>query len=179
MPAERIALRGPRNEVTRSNARHPADPIPPDLLAQVLAERGGSYGFRMILIGSYFATQPFAQLAKHHGLLRDEFTVLGILSDYGDMSANVICAMSGRPKNSISRGVIRLTERNLIGGHVSPEDRRRVILSVAPEGRRIYAEALSLFDSRDQDMFGGLDAQELQQLDTLLAKVLAQWHRRR
>jgi DNA-binding MarR family transcriptional regulator len=164
--------------VTRSTPKKPAGPIPPELLARVLAERGGSYGFRMILIGSYFATQPFAQLAQHHGLLRDEFTVLGILSDYGDMSANVICAMSGRPKNSISRGVIRLTARKLIEGRESPDDRRRIILSVLPEGRRLYGEALSLFDSRDQEVFGGLEAWELQQLDALLAKVLAHWHQR-
>jgi len=164
--------------VTRSNPKKHAGPIPPELLARVLAEQGASFGFRMILIGSYFATQPFAKLAEHHGLLRDEFTVLGILSDYGDMSANVICAMSGRPKNSISRGVIRLTGRGLIKGRESPKDKRRTILTVEPAGRRLYMEALALFDSRDQEMFGGLDAQELQQLDTLLAKILARWHQR-
>lgn len=163
--------------MTRSNPENQPGPIPPDLLARVLGERGGSYGFRMILIGSYFAAQPFAQLARHHGLLRDEFTVLGILSDYGDMSANVICAMSGRPKNSISRGVIRLTERKLISGRENPDDKRRTILTVAPEGRSLYTEALSLFDSRDGEIFGGLNARELDQLDTLLAKILARWHR--
>jgi DNA-binding MarR family transcriptional regulator len=164
--------------VPPSNPRNQPGPIPADLLARVLAERGASFGFRMILIGSYFSTQPFAKLAEHHGLLRDEFTVLGILSDYGDMSANVICAMSGRPKNSISRGVIRLTARGLIKGRESPDDKRRTILSVEPEGRRLYTEALAIFDSRDQEIFGVLDDQELKQLDTLLAKILAGWHRR-
>jgi DNA-binding MarR family transcriptional regulator len=164
--------------VTRSNPRRPAGPIPPELLERVLAERGGSFGFRMILIGSYFATQPFTKLAEHHGLLRDEFTVLGILSDYGDMSAAVICAMSGRPKNSISRGVIRLTGRGLITGRESPDDKRRTILTVEPDGRRLYMKALELFESRDREIFGGLEARELKQLDTLLAKILARWHQR-
>jgi len=163
--------------VTRTPTTRPGS-IPPDLLAQVLDERGASFGFRMILIGSYFATQPFADLARHHGLLRDEFTVLGILSDYGEMSANVICAMSGRPKNSISRGVIRLTERKLIAGRDSPDDKRRVILTVLPEGRSLYAEALALFRSRDDEIFGGLAPDELELLDRLLAKILAGWHRR-
>jgi len=164
--------------VTRTPRAQPGS-IPPDLLAQVLDERGASFGFRMILIGSYFATQPFADLARHHGLLRDEFTVLGILSDYGEMSANVICAMSGRPKNSISRGVIRLTGQGLIAARPNPEDRRSVILSVEPEGRRLYGEALALFREREREMFGGLSPRELQSLDRLLAKLLSHWHGRR
>jgi len=160
---------------------HPPDtagPIPPELLERVLAEHGDWYGFRMILLGAYYSAEPFALLAKQHDLLRDEFTVLGILSDYGEMTANVICAMSGRPKNSISRAVIRLTERTLIDTRASVEDRRFVILSVRPKGRRLYEEALLLFRERESELFGSLSPREMQSLDRLLAKLLSNWHRR-
>lgn len=150
--------------------------IPPDLLGRVLAEQGDWYGFRMILIGSYYSTEPFARLAQDHGLLRDEFTVLGILSDYGETAANLICAMSGRPKNSISRGVIRLTAKKLIETRTDSADRRLVILSVTADGRRLYGEAAALFREREREMFGGLSARELRTLDRLLAKTLSHWH---
>jgi DNA-binding MarR family transcriptional regulator len=155
-----------------------AGPIPPELRQKVLAERGDWYGLRMILIGNYYSGPLFATLATTKRMLRDDFTILGYLSDYGEMSANVICAMSGRPKNSISRGVIRLTRDKLIEGRPSDADRRYVVLKVTPEGRALYAEAMALFREREKEMFGCLSARELQSLDRLLAKILRHWHER-
>jgi DNA-binding MarR family transcriptional regulator len=156
-----------------------AGPIPPELRDRVLAEHGDWYGLRMILIGNYYSGPLFAKLARTRGMLRDDFTILGYLSDYGEMTANVICAMSGRPKNSISRGVIRLTRSGSIEGRASPADRRYVVLSVTPKGRALYREAMALFREREKEVFGCLSAGEMQSLDKLLAKILRHWHQRK
>jgi DNA-binding MarR family transcriptional regulator len=152
--------------------------IPAELRQRVLAEGGEWFGLRMMLIGSYYSTEVFAQLAQDHGLLRAEFTILGYLSDYGEMTANVICAMSGRPKNSISRGVIRLTANKLITARPSDEDRRYVLLDVTDEGRALYMRALELFREREEALFGFLSRSDLAKLDGLLMKILANWHAR-
>lgn len=41
-----------------------------------------------------------------------------------NLTANIICALTGRPKNSISRGVIRLVRDGLITTSVDEADRR-------------------------------------------------------
>jgi DNA-binding MarR family transcriptional regulator len=156
-----------------------AGPIPPELRQKVLAEHGDWYGLRMILIGNYYAGPLFAKLAKTNGMLRDDFTILGYLSDYGEMTANVICAMSGRPKNSISRGVIRLIRNKMVEGRASTADRRYVVLSVTPAGRALYEQAMVLFREREKEMFGCLSAREMQTLDKLLSKILRSWHQRK
>jgi DNA-binding MarR family transcriptional regulator len=151
--------------------------IPEELRRRVLAEHGDWYGFRMILIGNYYSGELFATLQKRFGLLRDDFVILANLSDYGSMTANVICAMSGRPKNSISRGVIKLAGKGLIETEVDQADRRHVILTVTPEGRRLFEEVIVLFRNRERHMFGCLSSQEIAALDTILSKILDGWHR--
>jgi DNA-binding MarR family transcriptional regulator len=151
--------------------------IPEELRRRVISEHGDWYGFRMILIGNYYSGELFATLQKKLGLLRDDFVILAHLSDYGSMTANVICAMSGRPKNSISRGVIKLTRKGLIETEVDRTDRRHVILTVTPEGRRLFEEVIVLFRDREKRMFGCLTGQEITSLDAILSKILDSWHR--
>lgn len=151
--------------------------LPTDLRQRLIAEKDDWLGFRMILLGNYFAAPPFARLQKEYGLLRDEFVVLANLSNYGPLTANVICGLSGRPKNSISRGVIKLTNEGMITAKTDPSDRRNVILTITEKGRRLFKEAIELFREREEMIFGCLSAGETRTLDRLLAKILLNWHR--
>lgn len=152
-----------------------AERIPLALRERVLAEQGDWYSFRMILLGNHYSGPLFAALAKDHGLLRDDFLILAYLSDFGEMTANLIGALSGRPKNSISRSVIKLTGDKLIEARAGTQDRRYNILTVTPEGRGLYERTIALFRAREQEVFGCLTAQEKQSLDRLLTKLLANW----
>jgi len=149
--------------------------IPQDLQRRVLAERGDWYSFRMILIGNHYSGELFARLARDHGMLRDDFLILAYLSDFGEMTANLICALSARPKNSISRSVAKLAAGGLIETRISPQDRRHVLLNVTPEGRRMYEKTIALFRDREREVFGCLNSRERESLDRILAKILANW----
>lgn len=149
--------------------------IPPGLRERVLAEQGDWYSFRMILIGNHYSGELFAALAKDYDMVRDDFLILAYLSDFGEMTANLIGALSGRPKNSISRSVIKLTASKLIEARTGTEDRRYSFLSVTPEGRRRYEQTIALFREREKEVFGCLTVREKQSLDKILTKVLANW----
>jgi DNA-binding MarR family transcriptional regulator len=150
--------------------------LPEDLRLRLIAEKDDWIGFRMILLGNYFAAPPFSQLQKKYGLLRDEFVVLANLNNYGPLTANVICGLSGRPKNSISRGVIKLTSQEMITAKTDPSDRRNVILTITEKGRSLFEEAIDHFREREELIFGCLTAGEKRTLDRLLAKILLNWH---
>src|SRR5690606_38568012 len=78
------------------------------VLQTVLHERGDWFSFRVSLLGNYYWREITPQLSSRFGLLRDEYVVLAYLVDYGELTANVIAAVSSRPKNSISRAVASL-----------------------------------------------------------------------
>ena len=154
------------------------DDISEDLRRRVLGEHGDWYGFRMILIGNYYSGQIWTLLQKEFGLLRDEFAILANLHDYGPMTANVICAMTGRPKNSVSRGAIKLIRNGIVTATEDSSDRRHTILTITPEGEALFQKVIPFFRAREKEMFGCLTPAEIKSLDEILAKVLESWHGR-
>lgn len=149
--------------------------IPAELRAVLIRERGW-FGFRIALWGSYFTAPLFAEMGKRFGILKDEFAILASLYDYGSLSAKTICAITGRPKNSISRGVTRLLASGRIRSATNRLDRREAILTLGASGRRLYEQILPMCREREQLMLKGLTAQELAQLDEILAKLLNYYH---
>ena len=149
--------------------------IPAALRAVLMRERGW-FGFRIALWGSYFTAPLFAEMEKRFGILRDEFAILASLYDYGSLSAKTICAITGRPKNSISRGVTRLTASKRIRSTTNRLDRREAILTLLASGRRLYERILPMCRERERLMLEPLSDAELAQLDELLAKLLNYYH---
>lgn len=136
----------------------------------------GSLGFGVELWAEYFSAPLYADMYKRHGILRDEFAVLGSLYDCGSLSAKTICAITGRPKNSISRGVNRLIAAGRIKRVTNPDDRREAVLSLLAEGRRIYEKILPLCREREQALMTGLSQADLLSIDTLMMKLLVLYH---
>src|SRR5215471_15953408 len=112
-------------------------PISPELKA-LLDRQPDWLGFRMAGLGNYFTAPLYAEIEKRYGILKDEFIVLGNLYDCGSLSAKTICALTGRPKNSVSRGVARLLASGRIRSVVNEKDRREMHLSLLAEGRKLY-----------------------------------------
>jgi MarR family transcriptional regulator, temperature-dependent positive regulator of motility len=157
----------------RAPPRRPA--ISDELRAILIRERGW-FGFRIALWGSYFATPLFAEMQRRFGLLRDEFAILASLHDYGSLTAKTICVITGRPKNSISRGVTRLGKSGRIKSVINRADRREAILSLRADGRKLYRAILPLCREREQRMLRALTRRERRQLDRILAKLLNFYH---
>lgn len=151
--------------------------VPEALVERINSEHGDWYGPRFIVIGNLYALEPHAQMHAEFGLLPDDYTVLANVHDWGPMTANVICAITGRPKNSISRAVTRLADAGLL--HAAPDtgDRRRVNLSLTDEGRAVRDRVARHYRTREQQMFGFLSKTELEALDQLLLKILRHWGR--
>lgn len=149
--------------------------VPAELRERMKTEHGDWLGRRMVAIGNFYTYEPRQINAREHGLVEDEITVLGHLYDWGGSTANVICSLAGRPKNSISRAVNRLIDRAMIRTETDDADRRRSILTITDEGRALYERAISPFRAQEERMFGCLTKRETEQLDALLLKILRNW----
>jgi DNA-binding MarR family transcriptional regulator len=163
----------------RMSTKPPQDPersvVPPDLRRRMQTEHGGSYGFRFVTIANFFSYEPHGRMYAEFGLVGDDYTVLANLYEWGDMTANVIRTLTGRPKNSISRSVIKLVQEEMIDSKTDTKDRRRSILTITPKGRETYRKVMPIFQEQEQRMFSFLNAREQRNLDTLLLKILGNW----
>jgi len=126
--------------------------------------------------GEYFRAPLFAEMYKSFGILQDEFSVLASLYDCGNLTAKTISAITGRPKNSVSRGVARLLASGRIKSVTNPSDRRESFLSLRPDGRKLYEQLLPMCRRRERELLAGLTTTELASLDTLLMKMLLYYH---
>lgn len=136
------------------------------------------YGFRMIVLGNFYSSAPSAQVLQDFGLTRDEMSILASLHNWGGLTANIIVSLTGRPKNSISRGVLRLVRDGLVTSRIDEDDRRRSILTIEPSGTEIYERAAAVFLRREEEMFGCLTEAEMSALHIILGKLLQNWGKR-
>jgi DNA-binding MarR family transcriptional regulator len=67
----------------------------------------------------------------------------------------------------------RLVEQGLLDRRASPNDRRAQIVSLTAEGRRTFRAMARTHEDWIAQMFSGLDAAEIEQLMSLLAKTKA------
>lgn len=171
-------MSGERGSKARAHPPVPLDPrsVPDDLRQVMLRDKGQNFGFRMQVWANFFSGPLFAEIEKRFGILRDEFTVLGHLYDYGPMLATAITVLTGRPKNSISRSVNGLIAAGHISRRTNPKDRREAFLTIEPSGRALYEQLWPFCAARDRQMFQALDADDLAQLDQLLWKLLRSYH---
>jgi len=147
--------------------------IPAEFRRRMQTEHGGTFGDRMVLIGNFYSYGPRAAIAKKYGLMEDDLTILSSLCDWGDKTATVIAALASRPRNSISRAVIRLTALGFIQSRLDNTDRRKALLTVTPAGRELHDQALQPYQEREEWMFSVLTEDEREALDVILLKLLS------
>jgi DNA-binding MarR family transcriptional regulator len=113
--------------------------------------------------------------------LRDEFDVT--LPRF-DLMAQLDKAPNGMTLGELSQRMMvsngnvtglaeRLVEQGLLDRRASPNDRRAQIVSLTAEGRRTFRAMARTHEDWIAQMFSGLDAAEIEQLMSLLAKTKA------
>lgn len=142
------------------------------MLEKILAHDMGDAWRVSLFMNIYFA--PIVREFENvHEITQPEFTILYCCSLMPGIMAKDICDLTGRPQNSISRGVNRLIERQLIRQESSETDRRRKLLHLTKEGRLALKPLLRLHIARQKAMFSALNASELEAVRKIFDKLLA------
>lgn len=109
--------------------------------------------------------------ASRYGLSIHEWRTMAVLSDYEPLSAKEIVMRSGVDKVNISRAITCLQSRQFLERHVDPTDRRRALLRLTPQGKKIMRALLPLILDVEQQMLSALSPEEQAQLRHLMAKM--------
>ena len=75
--------------------------------------------------------------------------------------------------SAASRAVDRLVRDGYLAREENPDDRRQKLLTLAPRGEALLGEMESIMVERMAGLVGVLDADEVAQFRTLLARILA------
>lgn len=144
-----------------------------DLVAVKLWQNPCWFSFRINFLALQFNVPIYRWIEVEFGLQRVEFVVLYSLSLKNGVTASAICNSSGFPRNTISRAIQKLIDKNIVRREVDPGDLRSFVLHLTDEGKRIVDAAMRPMQEREQMMLAGLSPAEQLMLSELLAKVVA------
>jgi DNA-binding MarR family transcriptional regulator len=157
----------------RQGGRTSAGTEPVDALVGVkLWDNPCWLSFRINFLSLQFNVPIYRWTEKEFGLPRPEFVVLYSLGLSDGLTASAICMSSGFPKNTISRAIQKLIDKDIIRRELDPADLRSFVLYITDEGRRIVEAAMQPMVERERAMLSALSPAEMLMLSELLAKVV-------
>ncbi|WP_245502132.1 MarR family winged helix-turn-helix transcriptional regulator [Bradyrhizobium betae] len=160
-------------ELLREGGKRAAGDQPVDgLVAIKLWQNPCWLSFRINFLALQFNEPIYRLLEKEHGVSRPEVVVIYALGLSDGLTASAICSSSGFPKNTISRAIQRLIDKNIIRREVDPADLRSFVLYITNEGKSIVDQAMLPMIERERVMTSGLTPAERLMLSELLAKVV-------
>lgn len=145
----------------------------PHAVDELLSKSGIQEVYRISFLANHLVGPVYAGIERDHGLTRPEFLVLFVLSRKDGLTASEIVALSGLPKNSISRGLALAEAKGLIHRERDSDDRRRAFLHVLPEGRTLCESLVSRFTDRETQLLAPLTPGERTLLSGLLTKLVS------
>ncbi|MGV2855495.1 MarR family winged helix-turn-helix transcriptional regulator [Glutamicibacter sp. AGC13] len=119
-------------------------------------------------------TQELTELMESESLSRHHFTIICALEEFGGISQNDLADRSNVNRGHLVAYLDQLSSRGILEREVDPEDRRRNVITLTPEGRKFAARAMEAASHNEAKVFGALDEPQREQLRTLLQLVATQ-----
>lgn len=129
--------------------------------------------FKLVRVVNLTA-RPFVEtLARTHQLSLNEWRVMVVLASHPGVAASDLALSTGLDKMSISRAIAALSRHGRISKKADAQDGRRTLLCLNAAGMRVFQTIGEHAKAREAQLFGGIDAAELDQLDRLVDQLLA------
>ncbi len=117
-------------------------------------------------------TAIFAARIGKHQLTPTQFATLAKIYDEGAVSQNRLGRLTAMDPATMQGVIARLLDRGFIARAPDPQDRRRAILRLTPEGRAAFAESAPNGNLISRETLAPLDARERAAFLRLLAKLV-------
>ena len=117
-------------------------------------------------------SQAIARLYQERfGIAVTEWRVIAVLGRYPGLSAQEVAERTAMDKVAVSRAVNAMLSRKLLLRDIHEDDRRRSVLELSPEGRRIYDEVVPAALAFEHEILSNLSDEERSWLSKLLVKL--------
>jgi len=110
---------------------------------------------------------------KRFGLTIPEWRVIAIVGRFPGLSAVEVAARTMLDKVAVSRAVTKLIKAGRIDREFADADRRRSILTLSEEGRKVHDEIAPLALEMEADLLHGLSDEQIESLNVVIERLLA------
>jgi len=107
------------------------------------------------------------------GLTVPQWRLICVLAEDGAMTQGQLVARTVMDKVTVSRAAQGLIRRRLVARTEHHADARSHVLTLSPQGTRLYAEIAPLALTYEQALIAGLTSDEVEGLKRLLSKLQA------
>lgn len=156
--------------MARPPALAPDSPVPRTAASpQLDLERFLPY--RLSVLSNRISDAIARAYRERFGLGVTEWRVMAVLGRYPDLSAGAVAQRTAMDKVAVSRAVARLLARGLLARDTHGDDRRRSVLALSSEGRRVHDQVVPLALAYERELLAPLDPAERVTLARLLSKL--------
>lgn len=129
--------------------------------------------YRLSILSNLVSGTIASTYERRFGLSIPEWRVIAVLGRFPGLSAAEVAERTLMDKVAVSRAVSKLLKSGRIHREFADADRRRSILNLTNEGRRVHDEIAPLALKFEEDLLHGLDDSEVRTLNVLTERLLA------
>lgn len=129
--------------------------------------------YRLSILSNIVSSTIASTYDKRFGLTIPEWRIIAVLGRFPGLSAGEVAERTLMDKVAVSRAVSRLLKSGRIDRQFADADRRRSILNLTEEGRRVHDEIAPLALKFEEDLLHGLSEDEIHTLNVLTERLLA------
>lgn len=129
--------------------------------------------YRLAVLSHTVSTKISSVYNERFGLSVPEWRVIAILGRFPGLSAVEVAERTMLDKVAVSRAVTKLIKNGRLDRQFADADRRRSILNLSEEGRRVHDEIAPLALKFEHDLLHGVEEDDLERFDRVVEKLMA------
>lgn len=127
--------------------------------------------YRLSVLSNTVSEALAALYGERFNLSVTQWRVIAVLGRYPDLSAVEVAERTRMDKVAVSRAVAELIDSGRLDRQMDRLDRRRSVLNLSVEGRRVYQEIAPLALACEARLLSALSAKERDALEGILDKL--------
>jgi DNA-binding MarR family transcriptional regulator len=129
--------------------------------------------YRLSVLSNTVSTTVARAYDKRFKVSIPEWRVIAILGRFPGLSAVEVAERTMLDKVAVSRAVTKLIKKGRIDREFADADKRRSILNLSEDGKKLHDEIAELALGFESDLLEGFSPDELTQLNSLMERLMA------
>lgn len=129
--------------------------------------------YRLAVLSSTVSATVARAYDKRFGVSIPEWRVIAVLGRFPGLSAVEVAERTLMDKVAVSRAVTKLIKNGRIDRKFDDTDKRRSILNLSEDGKKLHDEIAALALQFERDLLLGFGEEELESLNGIMERLLA------
>jgi len=129
--------------------------------------------YRLAVLSNTVSTTVARAYDKRFSVSIPEWRVIAVLGRFPGLSAVEVAERTLMDKVAVSRAVTKLIKNGRIDREFADNDKRRSILNLSEDGKKLHDEIAQLALQFERDLLHGFSEEEMANLNSVMERLLA------